>query len=356
MSQLPNQHERNSHAIHSDYVSCINSNDGDMLAYAKQASSASSISFPGVTIEVQHIHVACLPEQANYNAIAFEITTEDTQRLLKFGSIDIGRGEKIITGNVAFEVDTSYFDRMHKAIDSLPPEALRKILPNKEAFGAVLPPHRTKYKWPPSSTEEQFQMYLDAEQFDALCKIMNSDHSVPLLIAGPFGTGKTRLLARSAYNIFYNRDCNSKILIVAHHQSSADSMVEHFDIYDRHLKVARVHKVQKENQRIKRGRKCIKDIPINELADYGHDLDKFDIIVTTLGTASSLLFKVRTQHRVGYFTHILIDEGAQTREPEAIIPLCFAGEHTKIVIAGDHCQVTYFSCIINKMLHYCNYL
>ena len=40
-----------------------------------------------------------------------------------------------------------------------------------------------------------------------------------------------------------------------------------------------------------------------------------------------------------YFTHILIDEGAQAREPECIAPLCMANENTQIVIAGDSKQV-----------------
>ena len=36
-----------------------------------------------------------------------------------------------------------------------------------------------------------------------------------------------------------------------------------------------------------------------------------------------------------------MDEGAQTREPESVGPLCLANKETKIVIAGDHNQVGY---------------
>ena len=59
------------------------------------------------------------------------------------------------------------------------------------------------------------------------------------------------------------------------------------------------------------------------------------LVITTLSTAPSLLHKTP----VNFFTDILIDEGAQTREPETVGALCFAGEHTRIIIAGDHCQV-----------------
>ena len=38
-----------------------------------------------------------------------------------------------------------------------------------------------------------------------------------------------------------------------------------------------------------------------------------------------------------------MDEGAQSREPEAVAPLTFASRDTKIIIAGDHKQVDNFS-------------
>jgi len=60
------------------------------------------------------------------------------------------------------------------------------------------------------------------------------------------------------------------------------------------------------------------------------------LIITTFLTAPHLTF-----YDVKPFTHILIDEGAQTREPEAIAPLVLAGDNAKIVIAGDHLQVHY---------------
>ena len=40
------------------------------------------------------------------------------------------------------------------------------------------------------------------------------------------------------------------------------------------------------------------------------------------------------------FTHILIDEAAQAMEPECISPLLMADNATKIVLAGDHMQVS----------------
>ena len=57
------------------------------------------------------------------------------------------------------------------------------------------------------------------------------------------------------------------------------------------------------------------------------------LIITTFLTAPQLI-----NLKVKRFTHILIDEGAQTQEPETIAPLGLADENAKIVIAGDHLQ------------------
>ena len=42
----------------------------------------------------------------------------------------------------------------------------------------------------------------------------------------------------------------------------------------------------------------------------------------------------------GCFTHILLDEAAQAMECEAILPLALASPNTRIVLAGDHMQLS----------------
>lgn len=42
----------------------------------------------------------------------------------------------------------------------------------------------------------------------------------------------------------------------------------------------------------------------------------------------------------GHFTHILLDEAAQAMECEAIMPLALADQNTRIVLAGDHMQLS----------------
>ena len=42
----------------------------------------------------------------------------------------------------------------------------------------------------------------------------------------------------------------------------------------------------------------------------------------------------------GCFTHILLDEAAQAMECETIMPLTLASPNTRIVLAGDHMQLS----------------
>lgn len=42
----------------------------------------------------------------------------------------------------------------------------------------------------------------------------------------------------------------------------------------------------------------------------------------------------------GLFTHVLLDEAAQAMECETIMPFALASKTTRIVLAGDHMQVS----------------
>lgn len=67
------------------------------------------------------------------------------------------------------------------------------------------------------------------------------------------------------------------------------------------------------------------------------DITKHRIIVVTLSASKYL--SIMNLPR-GFFTHILLDEAAQAMECEAIMPLALANENTRIVLAGDHMQLS----------------
>lgn len=60
------------------------------------------------------------------------------------------------------------------------------------------------------------------------------------------------------------------------------------------------------------------------------------------------MFTVFTLYFVGFFTHILLDEAAQAMECETIMPLALATKNTRIVLAGDHMQVSALYIITGK--------
>ena len=69
------------------------------------------------------------------------------------------------------------------------------------------------------------------------------------------------------------------------------------------------------------------------------DICQKRVIITTFLTATNLKQSMEQSSQPVVFSHILIDEGAQTREPEALGALAVVKQETKIVIVGDNQQV-----------------
>lgn len=67
------------------------------------------------------------------------------------------------------------------------------------------------------------------------------------------------------------------------------------------------------------------------------DVLKHRIVVVTLSIS---MYLSTLGLKKGHFSHILLDEAAQAMECEAIMPLALANEKTRIVLAGDHMQLS----------------
>lgn len=67
------------------------------------------------------------------------------------------------------------------------------------------------------------------------------------------------------------------------------------------------------------------------------DIMKYRIVVVTLNISMEL---AALDLPKGFFTHIFLDEAAQAMECEAIMPLALVTEKTRIVLAGDHMQMS----------------
>ena len=303
--------------------------NGDKVLYAKQSSAEREsvvLHFTNSKIKAD-IVIGSTPKERDVDVLLLGFTNGEISKLTE-------KSETELIGPVfvSFTLKWSYFENLHKAIDQLPLEVVNRIVPVcKEDFthnfGSVKLP------------QPDFDfMQLDDCQMKALATIMACEsHKSPVLVIGSFGTGKTRLLARAAWQILLN-DCNSRVLICAHHQSSADAFIKKcFGMIPRERWCFRV--IPKDSYKSRQEYKQYQShyITARELCEQQPQRTR--LVVTTFLTSLHLFDCIR-KGDFPEFTHILLDEGAQTREPESIASLCLANSKTKIVIAGDHKQVS----------------
>jgi len=292
----------------------LNSND---VAYAQQAATQVEITIDRTVVSAEIISYGV--SNKGLDVVTIKLKKKQQFDLLKK---KLQRTSQCLP--VCFVLKHSYFQNLHKSLDRVSPKTIERLLPNKlDGRQRMLP-----FTAMPKSSS----LLLDKEyQLLALKKMMACDCNIPFLVTGPFGTGKTRLLATAAVNFLKKH--NNRILICTSHLQSADAYV------DNYFGPMLVDHCIPQNIR------PIRLVGVNHTyhGDFDHllartterdKIEKSRCVITTLLTAPQLL-KMKGRP----FTHILIDEGAQTREPEAIAPLGLANDDTKIIIAGDHLQV-----------------
>ena len=223
-----------------------------------------------------------------------------------------------------------YFKYLQSAIESLPDAVTSKLVPE----------HSTGYLSDNESLDVLSNFpggfQLDDEYQRRTCqKLLRGSSDLPFLIIGPFGAGKTRVIAAAALCILKALP-ESRILIATHHRRTADEYVEKYfteDLVNREgLKVVRLVSMETPRTRLSGLTKVLEMVKDN--------LANFQLIITTFILSMGLSHQLKQ----GHFTHIFIDEAAQAREPETIAAFRLAGHETKIVIAGDHLQVYTCCC------------
>ena len=322
----------NTHNIqYNCYGTISNANDDDdddVISYAKQAAEAAYLALDGKRVHVNFIESGMhAEEEAIPIGIAEKLSS--FKKWEKQGSKDIS-----FDCYVMFELKHSYFHRQHEALDALAPHVLERLLPKERA----------------NSNPQQFKpmiarnksLYLDSSgQMQALTAILNQRDN-PVIIAGPFGTGKTRVLARATYELL-RQNIKSRILICTHHQVSADTFIHYFG----YLQEEKTFFSSVKIVRIATTTYCSK-IKAKYPGYYVSSKRAISltpqVIVCTLGLSCHL-------KSLKGLTHIFIDEAAQTRETEAIIPLQLAEIQTRIVLAGDHCQVIVYKHFYKSIIY-----
>ena len=314
---------------HARYAS-IQGMTGDHIMYAAQASECVFIYDRGSNRRVARADI--LPG-GNFHSLSEKLfisfTQSEASKLERYYQMQDGGKQLIVSAN--FEVKHSYFEMLRRSIDKLSDDSIERIMPQDGDFAEGLDLTRVP------KPKEYDALELDNKQFRALQLILFSRSLAPVIIPGPFGTGKTRVLAVATYNFIETAkksDSIARVLLCCQQQVSADTFVEsYFGKISTDKWGVKVVRLTRDNNY----RKEKFDVPFIEFKQHVDRYKKLRllVVVTTFSSALKLVNWLGDE----FFTHILLDEGAQAREPEAVAPLCMANSNTKIVIAGDPQQV-----------------
>ena len=224
---------------------------------------------------------------------------------------------------VHFEYNHWYFWRLHLAISYAHPGLIDRLVNAK--FPRYHPP-----QWA-AVNKTIAALKIDNEyQEMALKKMLLCRPGSPFLLMGPFGTGKTHLLVTAITKLLTMK--TNKILICTHQNKGADhicSLLYSLKIIRPEV-IARLYPDDKTGNLPQKVCFSIRDTDVLQLGSKG-------VIITTFMTA--LRLKEKDRRGQLHFSHIIIDEGAQSREPEALGALLMTQQDTHIIIAGDNKQV-----------------
>lgn len=320
----------------SGYTWYLQGISGDDIAYVTQACNNRE----SVSISHESCEIKAAISRENYHHTKNVLYLDFCEKLFNehFSASENKNKWKV---SVKFLLKKSYFFNLQGIIRSLSSEVTQRLTPNPQHF---LPFHLDLLD---ACYEDLNLKTCSDDQRYALGTIISSPPTgPPVLVTGPFGTGKTHILALTA--LYYlqhsiaekQRTC---ILACTQQHISADAFIECI----RSLPTPKEACVVRITDRNKGYGKYNYNKSQNEFAKYCEDSPPSSshpyLVVATCLTAR----KLSTIMPKGFFTHILLDEGAQMREPEAVAPLCFANMKTKVVIAGDKQQV----CGVNLILY-----
>ena len=182
---------------------------------------------------------------------------------------------------------------------------------------------------------------LNLQQEQAMKAILLSPSVLPVVVAGPFGTGKTFLLSCAVEYLIKNCP-RSFVLVCTLTNSAANVYLEYFHNRIPHNSASILRLVYAKRKLASipehlRQKYCLLDSAKEHFCyPDAPKIIQYRVIVATLGLAQEL----QKYKLFGHFTHILIDEAAQVTVPEVMMALSLASNTTKVVLAGDHMQVS----------------
>ncbi|XP_078614345.1 putative helicase with zinc finger domain [Branchiostoma floridae x Branchiostoma japonicum] len=243
--------------------------------------------------------------------------------------------DKNVNLEVQFKLDRGPMLFWHCAVDTI--KDLTLVFPADPMFSKQFWKNLRKESPSPPHT-------LNAMQREAFSKITApvEIQIPPVLLIGPFGTGKTHTIAAAASAAAQQSD--TRILICTHSNSAADLYIRNFlkkdDFPGGHTSLLRIYYKRRKKTTVHED--VLKHCVMNEDGTFRYptreEVAAAKIVITTLSL--SLVLEREVGLEAGFFTHVMVDEAAQALECEAITPLCLATAKTRVVLAGDHMQLS----------------
>ena len=235
-----------------------------------------------------------------------------------------------------FNINHHYYQRLHNAIEYANSNVLSKLIPSIPARSFH---HKNQVQ---IRGRRIHQFDLDGKyQLAALRQMLTCNPDAPYLLLGPFGTGKTYVLAAAVTKLL--ESVGNRVLVCTHLNRGADGLYKNLHNHAPSIVHKAVRMVPSEeaafNLRLTENASVAIASDIVKSPAYVRELSQWSVIITTFITALHLAEPVK-QGQMS-FTHILIDEGAQCPEPEALGALVLASRETKVMIVGDNKQVLY---------------
>lgn len=277
---------------------------------------------------VRHTH--CSEEGTLYFLVAMD--KANSKKFKKEFQAPPNESDPACKYHVYFKAKKYNFCHWQRSIQNLPDSIIKRITPDSDSFVSI---QRC------TLTEDDKKVLklkqCSDDQAEALKTIIAlPPASPPLLISGPFGTGKTHVLILAANHILQALDCkDTKVLVCCQSPTSADHFLEHYQ--STHIRPQESISIIKlcsfENPKVKHCQSISSFVSTLGGPTNGKKM----LVIATFHDSMLLVRELQKQKLEVFFTYIMMDESAQAREAEAIAPLYMANDNTRIVITGD-CQ------------------
>lgn len=240
----------------------------------------------------------------------------------------------------------------------------------------------TRWIWPQKedhipSDSAYLDLFYDQDlnqvQKQAVSDIVTPGHTIPYLISGPPGTGKTKTMVESALQII-RTDPKAKILLSAPSNAAADTLVRRLKA---RLRPQQLFRLNSDKRTFAEVPQTILPYCFVENDKFGlppiKELMKFRIVVTTCSDSAIITkakvtnfhIQVAKEHvekhlyfyperlpATLFWTHLLIDEAAQASEPETLAAIevvlpAFSDVRPTLVLCGDRHQCNFpYHCFV----------